>query len=121
MAQIPLYSSRGEWAAMLIENDLYNPQGEWIGWIDKEGKIFSVAGEYAGWLSKDFRVLRQRVLETPVPRRPPPARSRERVRMPAHVPLARMMAEITYDTVDVFEEMPELLGPFDIDQLKDID
>jgi hypothetical protein len=119
--QIPLYSSRGEWAAMLVGNLIYNPQGEWIGWVDADRKVFSVVGEYVGWLNKDFRVLRQRVLDVTVPRRTPPAVPRERLRLPASVPLAPLMAELTFETVDVFDEMPELLSPFDIDQLKDID
>ena len=121
MPQFPLYSSRGEWKAMLAGNLIYNPQGEWIGWADRDGKVFSVAGEYAGWLNKDFRVLRKRVLDQPIPRRSPPDRPRERVSMPAHVPLAPLMAELTLDTIDVFEDMPELLSPFDLDHLPDID
>jgi hypothetical protein len=121
MPQHPLYSTRGEWVAMLIDRYIHDTRGEWIGWVDKDGKVFSVAGEYAGWLSKDFRVLRQRMLDELVPRRPPPVRSRERVQMPATIPLPPMMAELSFDTIDVFEEMPELLTPLDLDHLPDID
>jgi hypothetical protein len=41
--------------------------------------------------------------------------------MPATVPLAPMMAELTYDTVDVFEYFPHRLDPLDMDQVDDID
>jgi hypothetical protein len=121
MPQLPLYSSRGEWKAMLADNLIYNPQGEWVGWVGQDGKVFSVAGEYVGWLSRDYRILRKRVLEKLVPRRPPPAPPRERLRIPSTVPLAPLMAELTFDTVDVFEEMPDLLNPLDLDHLPDID
>jgi 4-fold beta-flower domain-containing protein len=121
MSQFPLYSSRGEWKGMLVDHLIYNPQGEWIGWVDQERRVFSVAGEYVGWLNKDFRVLRRRVIERPVPRRSPPARPPERRRMPANVPLAPLMAELTFDTIDVFEDAPELLSPLDLDHMPDID
>ena len=90
MPQFPLYSSRGEWKGMLVDNLIYSPQGEWIGWMDRDRKIFSVVGDYVGWLNKDFRVLRKRVVEQSGPRRSPPARPPERMRMPyalVHVPL----------------------------------
>jgi len=121
MPQFPLYSSRGEWKGMLVDNLIYNPQGEWIGWMDRDRKIFSVVGEYVGWLNKDFRVLRKRSVEQSGPRRSPPARPPERMRMPVNVPLAPLMAELTFDTIDVFEDRPELLNPLDLDQLPDID
>jgi len=35
--------------------------------------------------------------------------------------LAPLMAELTYDTKDVFDEMPEKLSPIDFDKAKDID
>lgn len=117
---IPIYTTHGDWAAMLAGRYLYNPQGEWIGFLDPEGQVFSVRGDYAGWLSRDFRVLRRRDTTALVPRRqPPPAPAR--IQLPATVPLPPLMAELTYDTVDLFEDAPHRLDPMDMDQVQDID
>jgi len=122
MAQVPLYTTRGDWAGMYIDGYLYNPQGEWIGWVNPGGVVFSVVGEYIGTLSKDFRVLRKRDIVETIPRRAPPTRPALKIRMPSSVPLAPLMAELTYDTIDVFEEMPERLHTIDADpSAKDID
>jgi len=122
MAQNPLYTSRGDWVATLIDSYLYNTQGEWIGWVNPGGVVFSVVGEYIGWLSKDFRVLRKRDIVETIPRRAPPTRPVLKVRLPSSAPLAPLMAELTYDTIDVLEEMPERLHTLDADpSAKDID
>jgi hypothetical protein len=121
MAQFPLYSTRGEWKGMLVGDDLYNSHGEWIGWRDEAGNVYSSSGEYVGWLTKDYRVLRKRVFHELAPRRRPPHRPRPGLQMPTHIPLAPLMAELSYDVVDVFDELPELLVPPDLDQLPDLD
>jgi hypothetical protein len=116
----PIYTTGGDWAAMLIGRYLYNPQGEWIGWIDAQGLVFSVRGEYAGWLARDFRVLRKREGGADVPRRQPPPRP-PRLRLPVAVALPPMMAGLPYDTIDVFEEAAYRLDPQDMDSVEDID
>lgn len=116
MTCFPIYTTRGAWAGLLADGYLYNPQGEWIGWVERDGRVFSVAGEYAGWLSRDFRVLRKRAVDDAARlRRKPPARPAERPNMPATVALPPLMAEIGFDTVDVLEEMPERLHTLDAD------
>jgi hypothetical protein len=113
MKLIPLYTSHGAWAGAFYDGNLYNQSGEWIGWIAPgTNQVFSVVGEYVGWLSKDFRVLRKRATTNLVPRRLPPAQ-RPRIKLPASVPLAPMMADLRFDIVDVFEEMPERLHTWD--------
>jgi hypothetical protein len=122
MAQYPLYTTRGDWVGMLVDSNLYSTQGEWIGWVNPGGIVFSVVGEYIGWLSKDFRVLRKRDIVETIPRRAPPARPALKIRMPSSAPLAPLMPDLTYDTIDVFEEMPERLHTIDADpSAKDID
>jgi len=118
--QIPIYTSHGDWAAMLVGRYLFNPQGEWIGFIDAQAQVFSVRGDYAGWLARDFRVLRKRDSTPLVPRRQPPPPP-PRVQLPITVPLAPLMAELTYDTIDLFEDAPNRLDPMDMDQIQDID
>ena len=118
--QFPIYTTRGDWAAMLFGRYLHNIHGDWIGWVESDGKVFSVRGEYAGWLSRDFRVLCKRDTTELVPRRrpPPPQPKRE---MPVTVPLPPMMGELTFDTIDLFEDAPRRLDPYDMDQIQDID
>jgi hypothetical protein len=116
MAQYPLYTSRGAWAGLLMDGYLYNPQGEWIGWVEHDGAVYSVAGQFVGALSRDFRVLRKRSLDEPGGRRRrPPALPAAPIAVPANIPLPPLLAEIGFDTVDVFEEMPELLHTVDAD------
>jgi hypothetical protein len=121
MSQHPLYTTKGEWVAMLMDGFLYNTRGEWIGWVDQDSNVYSIEGEYVGWLNRDFRVLRKRSLGEVVPHKPPPQPSALRVTMPSSVPLPPLMAELTYDTKDVFDEMPEKLSPMDFDKAQDID
>jgi hypothetical protein len=80
-----------------------------------------VEGDYVGWLARDFRVLRKRSLGEFVPHKPPPHTPPARITVPSNVPLPPLMAELSYDTIDVFDEMPEKLGPIDFDKAKDID
>ena len=122
MAQHALYTTSGDWAGILVDQYLYNPQGEWIGWVDMEKRVFSVSGEYVGWLTKDFRVLCRRDTGETQPRRRPPSQPPTRVGVPASVPLAPLMSELTQDIADVFDEMPHRLYTLDADPTaKDID
>ena len=116
-----IYTTHGDWAAMLV-NDyyLYSPAGDWIGFLDLQKNVYNVRGEYAGWLSTDFRVLRKRDGSRPLERRKGPP-VQPRLKFAATVPLAPMMAELGYDTIDVFEDMPERLDPYDMDTVQDID
>lgn len=116
MATFPLYTTRGEWAGLLLDGWLYSPQGEWIGWVERDGGVYSVVGEYVGTLTRDFRVLRPRSLTAAARlRRKPPARPAVKITPPASVPLAPLMAETGFETVDVLEEEPERLHTLDAD------
>ena len=99
----PIYSTNGEWVALLHESFLYDTLGEWIAWLEGQ-EIYNRDGQYVGFLSNDRRILRERVRRNrplrPVPFVPP------KIRPPAHVPLAPLFAELPWNTVDVFEEDP---------------
>jgi hypothetical protein len=118
--QFPIYTSHGDWVAMLVGRYIYSREGHWIGWVDADSQVFSVHGDYAGWLARDFRILSHRDTTPLLTRRqpPPPPPKHE---MPLNVPLAPLMAELTYDTIDLFEEAAHRLDPFDMDQVQDID
>lgn len=118
--QFPIYTTHGDWIATLVGRYIYSREGHWIGWVDADSHVYSVRGEYAGWLSRDFRVLRRRDTTPLFPKRVPPPPP-PKVKMPHTAPLPPMMAELTYDTIDLFEEAPHRLDPFDMDQVQDID
>jgi hypothetical protein len=118
---VPIYTTRGEWVAMQV-NDyyLYSVAGEWIGFLDLKKNVYNTRGEYTGWLSNDMRVLRKRDLSVGMPRlKGPPVQPR--LKFSPSVPLAPMMSDLGYDTIDVFEDMPERLDPYDMDTVPDID
>ena len=115
---IPIYTSKGDLGAYLVYPYLFNETGEWVGWVTGEREVYSVLGTYIGWLSDDPRILRNRSYDFSKPRlivpNPP-----EPIRVPASVPLPRMMSELTYTTVDVLEEEPERLSTLDSHELKE--
>ena len=100
-----VYSTNGEWVALLHEGRLYDTLGEWIAWLDGK-EVYNRDGQYVGFLSGDRRILRERVRRTRPLRPAPPGPSK--LRPPAHVPLAPLFAELPWNTVDVFEEEPDI-------------
>ncbi|MBN1954108.1 MAG: hypothetical protein JW900_03555 [Anaerolineae bacterium] len=107
MRQIPIYSTDGDWTALLVGSYLYNIRGEWIGWVE-EGEVYTQDGQYAGYISRDQRVLRKRIQPQRPLRSPPSPLPPLKVKVPARVPLAPLFAEIEWSVIDVFEEEPEI-------------
>ena len=119
MALHPIYTTRGEHAAFFENGYLFNLTGEWIGFVDtRNGYVYSVLGEYVGYVNRDGRILRKRAMDETVPRRPMPPPP-PRPKLLSSVPLAPMMGDLSFDTVDVLEEMPERLHTLDAGELKD--
>jgi hypothetical protein len=115
---IPLYTSKGDWSALLVFPFVFSPTGEWIGWVTPDREVYDVDGLYVGWLTPDPRVLRKRTYDEALPRRTPPVR----IRPPATVPLPPMMAELPFEYIDVLLEEPERLHTTDTGDLKqDVD
>lgn len=102
-----IYRTDGEWMAILYEGNLFDTLGEWVGWLDGDD-VYKLDGEYVGYISEDGRLLRQRVLPYHRQRRPP--QQRPPFKAPPTIPLPPMFAELSYDTVDVFEEAPDLFA-----------
>lgn len=117
---IPVYTSRGDVEAFMAYPYLFNRQGEWIGWVTPQRDVYSVLGYYVGKLTSDPRIVRKRS-EEPKPRMtPPPAPPRPRV--PPTVPLPKMMADLSHESVDVLDEEPERLHTMDSGEFrKDLD
>ena len=109
---IPIYTTSGDTGGYINYPYVYNQIGEWIGWVTSKNQVYSVYGHYVGWINKDNRILRRRADDfqkpdkTPLPAPP-------RFLPPATVPLPPLMAELKYETVDVLEDMPELMPRLD--------
>ena len=105
---IPIYTTSGATGGFLVYPYIFDAVGEWIGWVEEDRRVYSVIGQYVGWLDCNYRILRRRANDFSHPNRTPPIRP-ERFYPPAIVPLPPMMAELKYETMDVLDEMPELL------------
>ncbi|MEW6568000.1 MAG: hypothetical protein AB1449_07510 [Chloroflexota bacterium] len=118
---IPIYTSRGDWSALLVFPYLFNTMGEWIGWLTPDRQIYDVDGIYVGWLTDEARIVRKRTYDRNPPSRKP-LEAPQRIYPPPTVPLPPMMAELPFELIDVFEEEPDRLHTIDTGELKeDID
>lgn len=118
MAIIPIYTSRGDAEAFLEYPYIFNRNGDWVGFVTSKREVYSVIGHYVGYLTNDPRILRKRATFTLKPRlEPPPAP--KRINLPATVPLAPMMSELTHSTIDVLLEEPERLHALDAGELRE--
>jgi hypothetical protein len=115
---IPIYNTVGDWEAFMLFPYLYNVIGEWVGWATTSRQVYDVEGYYVGWLTDEPRILRKRTYDRPPARRSPPPSPSERARPPATVPLPPMMAELTFEVMDVLFEEPERLHTTDTGELK---
>jgi hypothetical protein len=109
---IPMYTSKGDLGAFLYYPNIFNPYGEWIGWVTPEKEVYSVHGLFVGKLSKDLRILRKREWDFNHTRCHPPT-SPANIRPPAHVPLAPQLSEVPINMIEVLQEAPDLLPPID--------
>ena len=115
---IPVYTTPGDLGAYLAYPYLFNPQGEWIGFVTSDREVYSALGNYVGTFTDDPRILRKRSYDFSKPRlkSPPPP---PRIKVPSSVPLAPMMAELTFSMIDVLEEEPERLSTADFDEMRE--
>jgi len=112
MAIIPIYSSKGDPDAFMEYPYIFNRNGDWIGWITPEREIYSIIGYYVGYLTNDPRILRRRSMSTLKPRLQPPA-APKKIYPPAVIPLAPLMSELSFSTIDVLLDEPERLHTLD--------
>ncbi|TFH36066.1 MAG: hypothetical protein E4G99_05850 [Anaerolineales bacterium] len=115
---IPIYTTAGDWVALLVFPYVFSTMGEWIGFVTPQREVFDTDGVYVGWLTDEPRVLRKRIIEDELERRNlPPFPSK--IRPPATVPLPPMMAELPFEVIDVFEDEPDRLHTTDTGEFKE--
>ena len=115
---IPVYASNGEASVIMVYPNLYNLLGEWIGWVTPEREVYSTLGMYVGFLTNDPRIMRKRSKEDIHPRLPVPPEPPS-IKPPALLPLAPLMSEVGFDTIDVLWECPEDLHTPDTGELRE--
>ena len=115
---IPIYTTRGEWAALLVFPYVFSTVGEWIGFVTGSREVYDTDGVYVGWITNEPRILRKRIIENELKRSDIPAFP-SKIRPPATVPLPPMMAELPFEIVDVFEEEPDRLHTTDTGEFKE--
>ncbi len=108
---VPIFTSRGDVEAFLLYPYLFNRQGEWVGWVTPKREVYSVLGHYVGTLTNDPRIVRKRT-QDPLPSQKPPTRP-PRIHPPARNPLPKLMADLSYEIIDVLADRPELLHTVD--------
>ncbi len=109
---IPIYTSKGDAEAFLLYPYLFNRAGDWIGFVTKKREIYSVLGNYVGILTNDPRIVGKRSAATLRPRLQPPPKP-PKVHPAAIVPLAPLMPDLEYATIDILLEAPERLHTID--------
>lgn len=109
---IPIYTTKGDADAFLLYPYLFNRTGDWIGFVTPQRDVYSVLGEYVGTLTNDPRIISKRAMDETKPKlSPPPAP--QRVQLPANIPLAPMMPELSHSLIDVLLDAPEKLHTVD--------
>ncbi|MFH0782176.1 MAG: hypothetical protein V2B20_09535 [Pseudomonadota bacterium] len=95
-----IYNTSGEYVAFVQDNNLFNQNSEWLGFIEIGNEVYSKEGEFIGYLLDDDRVIRNknerkmRRMRPLTPLRPlRPLRPMRRMRMP----------KLPYPYEDVFE------------------
>ncbi|HVO42017.1 MAG TPA: hypothetical protein VMT34_05325 [Aggregatilineales bacterium] len=101
-----IYNTSGDWMATAFPPHIFDTRGEYVGFIDKDG-LYTRDGEWVGILSKDGRILRKRAGQHR-PLHPHPLPRPAKPTMPGRAPLPPQNAEISFDTIDVLEEDPDV-------------
>ena len=114
---VPIYTTAGDVDAFMVYPMIYSRVGEWIGFVTPQREVYSVYGEYVGWLSNDPRILRKRSYSFDKPRLKPPP-TPPRFTSPASIPLAPMMSDLSFDTIDILQDEPDKLPTMDVGEFR---
>lgn len=113
----PIYTTKGDWSALILTPYIFDTAGEWIGWVSSEDEVYDINGSYVGWLTDEGRILRKRSANKMEKRESP--EPPESVHAPATIPLPPMMRELPYGVIDVLDEEPRRLHTLGSGELKE--
>jgi hypothetical protein len=105
-----IFTTSGDWSATLLDVRLYDTRGEYIGFIEgaAEKLVYTREGEWVGMLTKDGRITRKRGAQRRPLHAAPLAKLPQKPALPGRSPLPPQMSELSYDTVDMLEEDPDV-------------
>lgn len=115
---IPVYTTNGDAEAFLSYPYVFNRNGDWVGFITPQRDVYSVIGYYVGTITNDPRIVRKRAIEITMPRLKPPPPP-EKIYLPATIPLAPLMGDLSQSMIDVLLEEPERLHTADSGEYRD--
>lgn len=110
---IPVYTTKGDAEAFLVYPYIFNRNGDWVGFVTPKREVYSVLGYYIGNVTNDPRIVRKRATNTLKPHLQPPPRPPKRINLPATIPLAPLMGDLSPSYIDVLLEEPERLHTVD--------
>jgi len=109
---IPIYTTKGDADAFLSYPNLFNRNGEWIGFVTPNREVYSVLGHFVGTITDEPRIVAKRSSDDVRPRLNPPPKP-QRIHPSATIPLPPMMAELSHSVIDVLLDAPEKLHTVD--------
>src|SRR6266508_4374766 len=95
-----IYDTSGRYVAFITDGHLFNPGGDWLGFIANGNEVYQHDGTFAGYVTGDDRVVRNRAEHYRSRVSPPPRPLRP---LRPLTPLRRMrMPPVPYPYEDVF-------------------
>lgn len=104
-----VFDTAGDWHATKLGNYLFDPRGEYIGFVMGENyDVYTASGEWIGQLYHDGRIIRKRsAARQPLLKTLPPKPTKPE-KLPARAPLPPQTGELGFDKIDVLEWDPEI-------------
>jgi hypothetical protein len=65
-----LYKYNGEYWGFIFKGRIYNKDGKYFGWVDKNNKCWNVDGDYLGQLEEDKYIVQKKIYTEPVSKIP---------------------------------------------------
>jgi hypothetical protein len=91
---------------------IVNLNGEWIGFVLSNQEVYSVYGEYVGYMTKDPRILRKRSYDF-TKKRITPLKNPGKLPVPGTIPLAPLMADLSFEIIDILMDEPDKMPTLD--------
>jgi len=66
----PVFRWDGQYWGFIAGNNLFNAKGEYRGWVENDGSVWSHEGRYVGEIEDQNYILRHSLKVEPVPRVP---------------------------------------------------